>query len=325
MEKKINILIASAGRRTRLLEYFKGRLNGIGKVVAADCSELAPAIYIADQHYIVPRIDHEDYIKSLIDICRKEEINAVLSLIDPELSLLAQNMDAFKELGITVIVSPYEICELWLDKYKSACFLKENGFKYAKTYRSLVELEKGIAAGEVQFPVFMKPQKGSASLNINKARNLEEAKLIFEAAEEMIAQEYLRGQELGVDVYVDFITKKVVSIFIKVKEAMRAGETDKARSIQSEPLFKLIEELVTKAGLVGPLDVDVFEVNGNYYISEINPRFGGGYPLAYECGVDFIQYIINNLQGNKNDTQIGNYEENIYMLKHDTVMIKKFK
>lgn len=139
----------------------------------------------------------------------------------------------------------------------------------------------------------------------------------------MIVQEFLDGQELGVDVYVDMITKKVVSMFIKEKTAMRAGETDKARSVKSDLLFNIIEDLVTKAGLVGPIDVDVFEVNEEYYISEINPRFGGGFPHAYECGVNFPRYIINNLKGEANEQLIGNYEENVFMMKHDTLTIRK--
>ena len=139
----------------------------------------------------------------------------------------------------------------------------------------------------------------------------------------MIIQEFLEGQELGIDVYVDTISKEVISIFIKEKTAMRAGETDKAKSIKFDYVFKMIEDLISNAGLIGPVDVDVFRVDGEYYVSEINPRFGGGYPLAYECGCNFPKYIINNLKGIVNEPQIGNYDENIYMMKHDILTIQK--
>lgn len=323
MSRNINILITSAGRRTKLLEYFKKELNGEGNIVVTDCSNLAPALYIADKYYIVPRIDNPDYINTLKNICKEEKITAILSLIDPELSLLAKHSDEFSEIGVTTIVSPYEVCELFLDKYKTFKFCQDNNFKCAKTYNSFSDFEKALDEGNISFPVFIKPRKGSASLNINIARNIEEAKTIFNSSEDMIIQEFLKGQELGVDVYVDMISKKVVSIFIKEKVAMRAGETDKSKSIKSEKLFKLIEGFVIKAGLVGPIDVDVFDVNGEYYISEVNPRFGGGYPHAYECGVNFPKYIINNLKGIKNERQIGNYEENVYMMKHDILTIKR--
>lgn len=319
----INILDLSGGRRTRLIEYFKKELKGIGKIIVADCSNLAPALYSGDKAYIIPRIDHPEYMNAIKTICTAENINAIFSLIDPELSLLAKYSQAFKEMGITTIVSPYSVCETFLDKYAAARFYQENGYKCAPTYNNFSDFSVALQMNELDFPVFIKPQRGSASLNVNQARNIEEAKIIFKSAEDMIIQEYLHGQELGVDVYVDMISNQVVSIFIKEKIAMRAGETDKARSIKSVKLFKIVADLVIQAGLRGPIDLDIFDVNGEYYISEINPRFGGGYPLAYECGVNFPKYLINNLQGIENNPQIGNYEENVYMMKHDTVTIKK--
>lgn len=323
MKENINILITSVGRRTRLLEYFLKELNGVGNLIATDCSILAPALYTADSYHIVPRINDPKYVNFIKNICEKEKVTAVLSLIDPELSVLAKHAEEFKKIGVTAIVSPYEVCELWLDKYAAARFCKDNGFKYAKTYNNFSDFENAIENKEVNFPVFIKPRKGSASLNINRAENIEQAKVIFESSVDMIIQEFLNGQEIGADVYVDMISKEVVSIFVKEKIAMRAGETDKARSIKSPALFEIIDDLVKKAGLIGPIDIDVFDVNGEYYISEINPRFGGGYPLAYECGVNFPKYIINNLKGFTNDPHIGNYEENVHMMKHDTLTIKK--
>lgn len=317
-------MLTSVGRRTKLLEYFKKELNGNGNIIAADCSHLAPALYVADKHYIVPKIDHPDYIDVMKEICKNEEIDAIISLIDLELTRLSIYANEFEEMGVMLIVSPFGACELCLDKHKAAEFYHKNGFKFAKTYNSFSKFQHALQKEEISFPVFIKPQKGYSSLNINVARNIDEAKIIFQASNEMIVQEYLDGQELGVDVYVDMISKKAVSIFIKEKLEMRAGETDKARSIKSLALFDVIEELVTKAGLVGPIDVDVFLINGEYYISEINPRFGGGYLLAYECGANFPMLIINNLMGIENERQIGNYQENIYMMRHDILTLKKY-
>lgn len=316
-------MVTSIGRRTKIVEYFKKELGGKGNLIAADFSSLAPALYKADNHYLVPRIEDPKYIDSLKMICKKEKIDAIISLIDPELSVLSKNSKVFEEIGVRTIVSPFDVCELCIDKYKTYKFFHKHGFKYAKTYNSFSEFEDAFQRDEISFPVIVKPQKGSASLNFYKARDMNEAKIFFESSNGMLIQEFLDGKELGVDVYVDLISKKVVSVFIKEKIAMRAGETDKAKSIRSDALFIIIEELVTKAGLVGPIDIDVFEINGEYYISEINPRFGGGYLLAYECGVNFPKFIIKNLKGLVNETHIGEYEENIYMMKHDNLTLIK--
>ena len=134
-------------------------------------------------------------------------------------------------------------------------------------------------------------------------------------------QEFLNGQEIGADVYIDMISNKVVSIFTKKKLKMRAGETDKAISFKDERLFELIEKFVGEAGFSGQIDIDIFEIEGEYYISEVNPRFGGGYPHAYESGADHMSLIINNLNGIENDYQVGNYRENTFMMKYNELKI----
>ena len=119
------------------------------------------------------------------------------------------------------------------------------------------------------------------------------------------------------------ISGEVVSIFTKKKIKMRAGETDKAVSFKDPLLFDLIKQFVLEAGYRGQIDIDIFDVNGTYYISEVNPRFGGGYPHAYESGADHMTMIMNNLEGKKNESVIGdNYESGTYMMKFNEVMIK---
>ena len=114
----INILILSCGTRNKIIQYFKENLLGLGKVIATDCSPIAPALYEADEYYIVPKMVDKGYLEVILDICKKENITAVLSLIDPELSLLAKNSERFKKLGVTIIGSSYDVCELALDKWK---------------------------------------------------------------------------------------------------------------------------------------------------------------------------------------------------------------
>ena len=103
MINNINILITSVGRRTRLLEYFKKELNGLGKLIAADCDILAPALYTADSYHIVPRINDPKYVNIIKNICEKEKVSATISLIDPELSMLAKHAEEFKDSGVTAV------------------------------------------------------------------------------------------------------------------------------------------------------------------------------------------------------------------------------
>lgn len=315
----MNILILSVGTRNKVIQYFKRALAGKGNVIATDMSELAPAIYEADKLYLVPRMTEVGYIDKIFEICKKENITGVLSLIDPELSLLAANKNKFAELGVTVIGSSFDVCEMSLDKYQMYLWLKNHGYNCASSYMDFDEFEKS----DVSYPVFVKPAKGSASIAISKVDDEKTARFLFNQREGMMIQEFLNGQEIGVDVYIDMISGEVVSIFAKKKIVMRAGETDKAVSFKDEKLFDLIEKFVKEAGYKGQIDIDVFDVDGKYYISEVNPRFGGGYPHAYECGCDHMSLIVNNLAGKENSKNTGSYDEGIYMMKYNEVIIRR--
>ena len=285
-------------------------------------SELAPAVYEADKFYKVSRITDPGYMDKVFDICKKEKVTAVLSLIDPELSLLAEYADKFRDMGVTVIGSSYNLCEMSLDKMLMYKWLTEHGYKTAKSYTEKDEFYSDLEAGRIEFPVFIKPVRGSASIAISKAEDKEMVDLLFAHNDNLMIQEYLKGQEIGADVYIDMISEEIVSIFTKKKIAMRAGETDKAVSFKDDKLFNLIEKFVKEAGYRGEIDMDIFEIDGEYYISEVNPRFGGGYPHAYECGCDHMNMIIRNLRGERNPRKLGDYAENTYMMKYNEIMVK---
>ena len=323
MEHPVNILILSAGTRNKVVQYFRRAFGPEGRVIATDMQAVAPAIYEADKYYIVPLISDPGYMDVIFDICRKEKIDGVLSLIDPELSLLAKNEERFKAIGVTVVGSSYELCEMSLDKMQMYNWLKSHGYNCARSWMDKEEFYKAVEAGEVSYPVFVKPYRGSASISISKVYDKETLELLFSHEDDLMIQEFLNGQEIGADVYIDMISGEVVSIFTKKKLRMRAGETDKSVSFKDPALFDLIERFVTEAGFRGPLDMDLFAVDGQYYISEVNPRFGGGYPHAYEAGCDHIKLILNNLKGIPNVKNIGDYENGVYMMKYNEVKIIK--
>lgn len=321
--KPINILILSAGTRNKIVQYFKKTLGENGKVIATDMSTIAPAIYEADKYYIVPRITEPGYIDIILDICKKENISGVLSLIDPELSLLAENEEKFKNIGTTVIGSSYELCERALDKMQMFQWLRSHGYNCAKSYVDKNEFFADVKTGKANYPVFVKPVRGSASIAISKVFDNETVDLLFDHSDNLMIQEYLDGQEIGADCYIDLLSGELVSVFTKKKIVMRAGETDKSVSFKDEKLFELIKKFVNESGWRGQIDIDIFEINGEYHISEVNPRFGGGYPHAYECGADHMKLIVNNLNGIVNSDVIGNYKENVYTMKYNEIMIKE--
>lgn len=319
----MNILILSCGTRNKIVQYVKRELQGQGRVIATDMSPNAPALYEADAHYLVPRITEPGYVDLILDICRKEHISGVFSLIDPELSLLAEHEADFQRLGVTIIGSSYELCERTLDKWQMFLWLQKHGYACARSYVDKNVFYEDVAKGLITYPVFVKPVRGSASIAISKVYDKETVDLLFAHSEGLLIQEYLDGQEIGADCYIDMRSGELVSVFTKKKLVMRAGETDKGISFKDSKLFELIEKFIKENGFKGQIDIDIFDCGGTYYISEVNPRFGGGYPHAYEAGVNHMKYIVKNLAGETNAPEIGTYEEGIVMMKYNEIMIRR--
>ncbi len=321
----MNLLILSAGTRNKVVQYFKRECGENDRVIATDCSNLAPAVYDADKFYLVPRITHPDYLNIILDICKKENITGVLSLIDPELSLIAKHKEDFAAVGTTVIVPDYDLVETCFDKYKMYQKLCELGIPTGKCYVEKEKFYQEKKGGKISYPVFVKPVCGSASMHINKVTSDEELEVLFALYDDLMIQEFMDGTEYGADVYIDMLTGKVSTIFVKKKIKMRAGETDKSVSIKEEALFELLTKFVETCGFKGIIDIDIFKIGEQYYISEVNPRFGGGYPHAYESGVNVPALIFKNLRGEKNTNTVGQYKEGICMMKYNEVCIKEIE
>ena len=322
----MNYLMLSAGRRGELMKNFRQSMEAGSKIVATDNSPYAPALYLADKQYIVPLINAPEYIDTILKICSEEKIDVVTTFIDPEIMLLAKNRDKFSEIGVEVL-APYEdSARLCFDKYKFYKHLKSHGIRTVETWGSFIETKKAIEKGLLRFPIFVKPRTGSGSVGARQISDMESLHVAFEQDPGLIAQELMSGDDcydLDADIYVDTISHKPIAIFSKKKISTTIGGANKTISFKDEALFSFIEEIVKVFNFNGPIDADFFYKNGQYYLSEINPRFGGAYLHAYGAGVDFIKLIDNNLNGIQNKSIIGQYDEGVVMMMYDSVVIKK--
>ena len=292
------------------------------RIIAADLSNLAPALYVADAYYLVPRIDDPTYLDTILEICRKEKINAVTTLIDPEIELLAKNRARFEEIGVEVLAPNTETAGLCFDKFKMYQYLTAHGISTPDTWGDYVSAMDAIESGGLSFPVFVKPRTGSGSVGARKVHDAETLKALCEADPSLIIQRLMTG-DLDADVYIDTISHKAVSAFSKRKLETRIGGASKTISFKDEKLFDFIRRITDLLKFNGPVDMDFFYQNGVYYLSEVNPRFGGAYLHAYGAGVDFIKLIKNNLDGIENTPVFGNYENDVVMMMYDSVVITK--
>lgn len=319
-----NILCCNVGRRGRLMIDFRKSLNGIGIVVGTDNWSVAPALFLADKQYVVPKITDSCYIDEVLDICKKENIKAISTFIDPEIEILSRNRDLFIQHGVLPLCPSAHTAHLCFDKYEMFRYMTEQGVRTVLTYNSLDSFKEGLVKGEISFPVFIKPISGSGSVGAQRVNTMEELEVLFsENKFTYIIQELMTGGDCDADVYVDCISHKAVSAFSKRKIETRIGGASKTISFKDQKLFDFIELVCSKLELSGACDMDFFYKDGEYYLSEINPRFGGAYLHAYGAGVDFVRLIMNNIDGIENENQIGQYEEGVLMLMYDDVVITK--
>lgn len=319
-----NLLFCSVGRRGRLLRNVKETIGKTGMLVGTDHQSTAPALQFCDRMYVVPRITDPGYVDMLLDICRENDIKAITTLIDPEIEILAANFDRFKEIGVTPLCPAKQSAKYCFDKYELFRYCMEKGIRTPLTFHDWNEFEAALADGKISFPVFMKPICGSGSVGAHKVHTLQEAKTDWDSGEhDYIIQELMTEGDCDADVYVDTISHKAVAAFSKRKIETRIGGASKTISFKDPKLFAFIQEVCDAFEFNGPLDMDFFIKDGEYYLSEINPRFGGAYLHAYGAGVDFISLIVNNINGIENPVNIGDYDEDILMMMYDDVVIAR--
>lgn len=313
----MNILFTCAGRRTYLLKYFKENMVEGDKVVAADMQLSAPALQVADVKIQVPAVYDPEYVNITLRICEEQKIDALFSLNDLELPILAENKAKFEAKGVKVVVSDPQVIDIAFDKYKTAQWVESLGLTAPKTYVRLEDCKKALAAGEIAFPLFMKPRWGSGSIGLESIADMEELdiyygllmkkikKTILATAsvgdEYIMIQEKLTGSEFGLDI-MNGLDGKNIGVSVKQKLAMRAGETDKAVTVDLPEVREMGRKIGEALGHIGNLDVDIMQrADGAYCVLELNPRFGGGFPFSYEAGVNFPKAMIQMIKGESFD------------------------
>lgn len=314
-----NILITSAGKRVSLVQFFQTELknnNPAAKVYTTELNpDYSPAAHISDGCFKVSRVTDNNYINELLQICVENKIKVVIPTIDTELIVLAKNKDLFKSHGIDIIVSDFEFVELCRDKRKSYNLFDKLGINYPKL----------IDKNNPSFPLFAKPYDGSLSSNlhiINSAEDLTfkiltDEKLIFmELVDKSTYKEYTVDIYYGRDNYVK-------SIVPRERIEIRAGEINKGITRKNFVVNYLKERMNYLNGVVGCICIQLFvnEETEDILAIEINPRFGGGYPLSYHAEANYPQYIINEYIKGETLVYSQNWKDKTLMLRYDSEVI----
>lgn len=316
---KRNVLITSAGKRVSLTKKFMKELKTLypdGKVFTTDMNPaMAPAGVVSDECFKVPRCTSEDYIDALMVLCYKNNIGLIIPTIDTELAVLSANKEHFAKQNIHVLVSDEDFIMMCRDKRNTADFFRQHDIKIPE------ERDKY----NPRFPMFAKPYDGSLSTNLHvlcKQEDLTEEilndpKLIF--MEYVDKSEY---KEFTVDMYYGK-DHKVKSIVPRERLEIRAGEINKGITRKNYLIDYLKQRMDYVSGVVGCICIQLFYREGDNDVIgiEINPRFGGGYPLSFCAGANYPAMAIKEYLEGGTVEYSENWRDNTIMLRYDDEVI----
>lgn len=312
----MNILISSAGRRVSLVRAFQKELKKIypeGKVYASDANPvLSAACHVADGYFKVPYLSEPDYFDVLIEECSARKIDLIVPTIDTELLSLAQNRSLLEGKGITPLVASEKFVGQCRNKREIHRFFESHGVSVAKEYNKQ----------DFQLPLFIKPIDGSRSVDTYLIRDKNELTDYHFENDKLMFLEYLDHDEFDeftCDLYYgkDHELKCIVP---RKRLEVRDGEVYKALTVNNRLVPFLQEKLDKVEGAVGCLTAQFFlnHSNDSIYAIEINPRFGGGYPLSYLAGANYPKWIIEEYGQNKSiEKAFDCWEANLLMIRYD--------
>lgn len=314
----LRILFTCVGRRIELLNAFRRaaeRLSITLEIHGADSSAISPGYHSVDRPHLVPTIASGQYIDALAEIIRRRKVALLVPLIDTELPHIAEAAPRFAELGCRALISSPRVVQICGDKLETFRVLQAAGIDTPQTWR----WEELLAHGaEAAYPLFMKPRAGSAAKGNHVVRNVEELRTFGRLVDEPIVQEFVEGVEHTLDVYtgLDGVPRCVVP---RRRLEVRNGEVSKSLIVKDAAIMEAGRRVADVLGECrGVVTVQCMRTpQGRIRVIEINPRFGGGVPLAIHAGADFARWILQELTGRKPSISPAAFRDDIAMLRHD--------
>lgn len=316
-KKSFRILFSCIGRRVALVEAFRRAGQRLGLqccLIGADNSPYSAALQRCDKTFIVPASIEKNYLDEILDLCRREQVDLLIPLIDPELLVLAGHQDKFAEVGTTLCLSLAQVIRICRDKVRTFRTLTDAGIDTPRLFRY-------DDIKDADLPLFMKPRAGSASRNIHRLSNREALDFYHRSLPTALIQEFIEGQEYTLDVFTDF-QGRPRCVVPRLRLEVRGGEVSKSMTVKDEELMALGRRTVEALpGCRGPITIQCFRTpQGRLAVIEINPRFGGGAPLSIEAGADFPAWTIQCALGQEPHIDPAAFRDRLVMLRYDDAL-----
>lgn len=306
----MNVLLTSAGRRTSLLQAFKSCAHEIGgRVWAGDMDPLAPTFQVADENLVLPPINDTEYLPTLLDYVYTCSIDLLVPLIDPDLRPLAEARSDFASADCEVLVSSSTLLDVTLDKWYTMQHFSDVNVRTPMSW-----LPDNSSPEMWPDPVFVKPRRGSASEGAQRASH-DNISAVLDTLDAPMLQEVIEAPEITVDALFDF-DGMLIHYVPRLRIRTLAGESIQGRTLPHNDIGAWLNDVLHEIGSLGargPITLQAFLTKPEPTLSEINARFGGGFPLAHAAGGHYPEWIMRMCNGDTVAPRLGNYNANLCM------------
>lgn len=312
------IMICAAGRRVALVDIFRealGKLDQPGCVLTTDITQTSPAFHRGDRQALVPAYRNPNCLTAMLELCRRQNVRLMIPTIDPDLPFLAEHHEQFQAIGVSINLSDRRTIDIAKDKQTTHRWLIEQGFgTVAQAYPQQV-LD---APGDWPFPLFCKPVAGSASIGAQRVEDAQTLRLLVQRGD-YIVQRIAPGREYTVDVYVDRQGCCRCTV-PRLRLETRGGEVSKGMTVRNEKVMDLARRVAEALpGARGVMNIQIFHdaPSGQTNVIEINPRFGGGYPLSDRAGATMARWLLEEALGLECTASNEQWQDGLVMLRYD--------
>ena len=299
------VLFTCAGQRVDIVTAFK---RAGARTLATDVNQLAPALYHADAHAFVPAVSDPTYVDALHALVREHDVKLIVPLTDLDHGVLARARD---RLGALVLLADAELVEALADKWLAHLLFVEKGIGSPPTWLP-DELPE-----DLEFPVLVKARMGFGSRGIYRCENRRELEFFLDyTTEDSMVQAACRGEEFSIDLFCDLDSRCLNAVPRTMIES-KGGESIKGMTIDDPELVEVGRFVSETLGLVGPANVQCFrEPDGTHRVTDINPRFGGAFPLPTAAGSRYPELAIALANGERPEPRLGDYRAGLYMTRY---------
>ncbi|HVM18192.1 MAG TPA: ATP-grasp domain-containing protein [Gaiellaceae bacterium] len=296
------VLFTCAGQRVDIVSAFA---RAGATTIAADVDALAPALYHADRRALVPRVGDPGYVQALADLVAAHDVRLLVPLTDLDQALLAAHRE---ELGTTLLLSPEDVVVAMADKYLAHRFLEERGLGSPPSW-----LPEELPS-DVSFPVLVKAREGFGSRHIYRANDAEQLEFhLRHTPVPSLVQRVCRGEEFSIDVFCDF-EGRCLNAIPRTMIQSKGGESIKGMTIADPELIEVGRTVAEALPIWGPANVQCFrEPDGRHLVTDVNPRFGGAFPLPLAAGSRYPDLALALAAGERPEPRVGDFRPGVVM------------